>query len=238
MKKPNYKYNKLTPHYERLAHDHEALHEMCARTDKVVYRILKQEKNLPPEKYEITYRVKSIVGIDQSQQPIYGNEHRVEITITGNYLIEGAKCFATSKVWHPNIRFHNMPIGKICVNQKVLGSWHSLEQLVIFIGEMLQYKNYHAIDTDPFPEDMEVARWVRNFAEPQGIIGSNKPVDARNLLLPMAGAEPMAPTDTPNTIRNKIKIKTVRRGDNNTSIPASSPTTFNNGKIKITVRNK
>src|SRR5262249_46229149 len=53
---------------------------------------------------------------------------------------------------------------------------------VLAMGEMVQYKHYHAKWVSPFPLDRAAADWVLEVAEPKGIIGPNKPLDDRPLL--------------------------------------------------------
>jgi hypothetical protein len=54
--------------------------------------------------------------------------------------------------------------------------------LVLAMGEMVQYKHYHARWVSPFPLDRAAADWVLQIAEPKGIVGPAKPFDERPLL--------------------------------------------------------
>jgi len=51
------------------------------------------------------------------------------------------------------------------------------------MGEIIQYKNYLAENIPPYPEDATVAKWVLNYAEPNGIVSIKDkiPVDNSNL---------------------------------------------------------
>ena len=75
-----------------------------------------------------------------------------------------------SDLWHPNIKWDGKFKGRICGNTKEYGKGYDLVQLVYRIGEILQYKNYHAENTPPFPEDSMVAKWVKEYAEPNKIV--------------------------------------------------------------------
>jgi len=213
--KPAYNYSKLRPRQQRLAREHELLHELCERSDKVFYEPVERIGTLPPEAYKITYKVRSIVEIDEDDEPIYAYEHKVYIKFPPDYPGPTGKpdCKTLTQVWHPNIRFHTEPKGRICVNDKVLGAWHSLDNLVILIGEILQYKNYHAIDTDPYPEDGTVAKWVREFAEPQGIISKTQATDNESLLKPIQeNLEPIE--EEPKKGGIKIAKRNTKAGTN------------------------
>ena len=50
------------------------------------------------------------------------------------------------------------------------------------LGEMVQYKNYHAEQTPPYPIDPEVAQWVL-WARKHGVL-PRLPIDGRELLRP------------------------------------------------------
>ena len=44
----------------------------------------------------------------------------------------------------------------------------SLKDLVLRVERYLKYLDYHAENSYPFPEDLSVAEWVREEAEPNG----------------------------------------------------------------------
>lgn len=188
----NYDRKKLDPRYKRLATEHEALHALCERSNKISYEITKQvATRFPPEAYLITYKVTSFVGIDEvSKMPLKGYEHKVRITYPPEFPNAGGEpiCYAETTVWHPNIRFNGTHKGRICITAKALGSYFTLDELVLRIGEILQYKNYLAENIAPYPEDENVARWVREFAEPKNIINQARKiaVDNSDLLLPVS----------------------------------------------------
>lgn len=177
------------PLLKRLALDEHLLKELCESSDLIEAIPLNGGPDLPPDKYEITYKVKSIIAIDDDKQPVYGELHKAEITLPSGYpMIKSPTCKMTTDVWHPNIRSSGNLKGHICINAQVLGTWHTLDLLVEQIGEMLQYKNYHAQKIQPYPEDPIVAQWVMEIAEPQGIVNKkeNIVVDNRPLRKPSA----------------------------------------------------
>lgn len=44
----------------------------------------------------------------------------------------------------------------------------SLKSLVLRVEQYLKYQDYHAQNVYPYPEDQNVAEWVRDEAEPNG----------------------------------------------------------------------
>jgi ubiquitin-protein ligase len=181
---PEYR-NLSNPRDERLADEHRLLDEFCSQSDVVSYSHVKRRGGLPPEEYTLTYKVKCIVGIRPDQSPIYGEHHEVGVTIPAQYPLGGQpECKMLTDVWHPNVNFHTSYKGRICINAEALGDWHTLDMLAERIGEMLQYKNYHAEHSVPYPEDAKVAQWVREYAQPRNIVNKAKRIytDNRPLL--------------------------------------------------------
>ena len=181
--------NMSDPYLERLAREHRALEDLREQSDLIDFEVLEREREKPnpPNAYLITYKVKSIIGINDDLTPIYGEEHKTEIRLPQSYPMVGASCYMKTDLWHPNIKFHGKEKGHICSNAKDFGKRYNLYFLAHRIGEILQYKNYHAIEEPPHPDDEIVAEWVREYAEPKNIINKNegKVVDDRPLLKPL-----------------------------------------------------
>jgi Ubiquitin-protein ligase len=82
-------------------------------------------------------------------------------------------------IWHPNINHAN---GSVCIDAAWWSASRSLDRLVIMLGEMLEYKNFHDDPTKPpFPWDMEAAKWCREFRKKNP---KYFPIDSRELLRP------------------------------------------------------
>ena len=177
LKKPKYDYNspifKKNFLYKRLAKEHEALSELDSLVIKVEVARTRGSLKIP-EVYHIHYNVNSIVGIDSNQDPIYGDHHVVQISLPQKYPLEPPKIYMLSDAWHPNIKSEGKFKGRICGNTRDFGKGYDLYQLVLRIGEILQYQNYHAIHTPPYPEDANVAEWIVNYAEPNDIVNKAK----------------------------------------------------------------
>jgi len=237
MEEPIYNLKSFkNPRDRRLANEHLSLHELCTKTDRITYEVISMRKH-PPEEYLITYKLKSIVGIDEQKNPIYGYEHQLEVSFPADYPASTvAKCYMRTPVWHPNIKHDGRFKGRVCVNAKEFGKLFFLDDLVIRVGQILQYQNYHAKNEQPFPEDEKVAQWVRDFAEPQDIVNKDKQifVDGTSLLGPLPEAfqqpEEAAPEAAPEepATGSQIKIKSTK----------SKPSSEGGKKININIRNK
>ena len=126
-----------------------------------------------PTEYEILYRCKSIVGVkdtDVPREPIFGYMHRMSIKLPNNYpSADGNPIFTfRTNIWHPNIRFSGSFKGHVCLTMKEMGVLASLKDLVLRVEHYLKYQLYHAQNTYPYPEDQNVAEWVREEGEPNG----------------------------------------------------------------------
>jgi ubiquitin-protein ligase/DNA-directed RNA polymerase subunit RPC12/RpoP len=119
----------------------------------------------PPETYRIEYRIR---GLDRgkSGEPIFRDEHIVEIQLTSDYPRLSPKCRMLTPIFHPNI-----DPATICVGDH----WTAGERLVDLIariGEMICYQAYNIKS----PLDGEAAMWADLHA-------GELPLDSRNMRL-------------------------------------------------------
>ena len=175
----------------RLASEFERIKELTNRSSKINFKILHEERSSSlPDKYEITYKLKSITGINEDKSPKYGEEHKMQITLPPGWPAAGSPpdYYILTDIWHPNIKSTDPYKGHVCINSKAIATHEGLDDLVVRIGELLQWKNYLAEDKPPYPEDTVVAEWVREYAEPKGIVNLEKEVsvDYSDLLDEMA----------------------------------------------------
>jgi proteasome lid subunit RPN8/RPN11 len=136
------------------------------------------------EKYIITFTCLGIAGIDLGGEPQFSEFHQVSMCLPGDYSSLGPVLKWLTPIWHPNIQ-HQLPHNVSPPPYDPLHEdWRtqSIGELVIALGEMVQYKRYHAELSPPYPSDLEVARWVLEYAEPKGILNKGKPIDRRSLV--------------------------------------------------------
>lgn len=147
-----------------------------ANKDVLAYKVKAKDPEFPhpPTEYHVTFIVRSIVGISEDQTPRFGDVHELRIKVPRTFPEQTVESRMLSQVWHPNIKSAGSNVGDICTNHKGFGSLYTLDELIVRIGEYLQYKRYLAEDRKPWPEDPAVARWVRNFAEPHNIINKDE----------------------------------------------------------------
>ena len=145
-----------------------------------------------PTVYRVFYNIPSFCGVENIEAvntpgvvnaPIIASSFQMMITLPENYpCADGAPkyCFAALSSdnttipmpWHPNIRFFSMLAGRVCLN--INDTFASLAHCVERIGSLLSYDLYHAENFPPYPEDLTVAQWVREQAEPNGWIDQLK----------------------------------------------------------------
>ncbi len=174
---------KKVARYRRLAREHMSIAGL--KSDRVKWRVTESATELNiPTKYEIDFLVKSIVGINDDQSPVYGNKHTIEVAFPAKFPLETFKAKAISNIWHPNIKWDGPMKGRICVNNQSFGKGYDLYWFLLRIGEIIQYKNYLAENIPPYPEDAKVAKWVLEYAEPHNIVNvaEKLAVDDANLL--------------------------------------------------------
>ena len=170
----------LMPRDNRLLLEWSELDELCSkrkaenpRRPSISYVIRRKNVQGLPTEYEIWYRCKSIVGVQDTKkprEPIYGYLHKMRIELPHAYpAADGSPKFTfITDIWHPNIRFSGSFKGRVCLTIKEMGVLASLKTLVLRVEKYLKWQLYHALNTYPYPEDISVAEWVREEGEPNG----------------------------------------------------------------------
>jgi ubiquitin-protein ligase len=168
-----------SPRMRRLWADHQLMQDLASRSNMIDFTAKAIRPGLPPETYIVTYKCKGIIGVDRQGRPKYGDRHQVEIYLHTQYPQRWPGMKWLTPIWHPNINHLN---GTVCIDAAWWTASRSLDRLVIMIGEMVQYKNFHDDPTKPpFPWDPEAARWSRAYRQDHPDVF---PVDQRELLRP------------------------------------------------------
>jgi ubiquitin-protein ligase len=187
------------PRTRRLRKDYELIQELDSRSDLIQVQAKQEKAGMPPERYIITYKCKGIVGIDSKGNPKISEKHQVEIYLHSQYPQRWPGMKWLTPIWHPNINHAN---GSVCIDAAWWSASRSLDRLVIMLGEMVQFKNFHDDPTKaPYPWDMEAATWCRQFRKTHP---KYFPLDTRELLRPerVKISKPKA-----QLVRPKIKLK-------------------------------
>jgi ubiquitin-protein ligase len=167
------------PRTRRLRAEYEQMVELGSRSDFIDIEHFLVAPGVPPERYIVTFTCRGITGIDGSYQPIYAEEHKVALYLDGSYPTTPPRMKWLTPIWHPNIE-HAEP-HRVCIDNTWWTPGRTLGKVVLMLGEMVQYKNYHADQTPPFPIDVEVAQWVL-WAKKNGVV--RMPIDTRELQRP------------------------------------------------------
>lgn len=188
-----------SPRLRRLRGDHERMVELAARSDLIRFDARPERPGWPPERYILTFRCKGIGSVDRQGRPRYSEHHQVEIYLHSQYPQRWPGMKWLTPIWHPNINHLN---GTVCIDAAWWTAGRSLDRLVIMLGEMIQYKNYHDDPSKPpFPWDVEAARWCRDYRKKHPNVF---PVDRRELLRP----ERVKLANTkPAKARPKVRLK-------------------------------
>ncbi len=169
------------PRIRRLRSDFDRMTELKARSDLIDFEIFLHVAGIPPERYLVSFRCRGIAAVDQQRRPLYSEQHKVAIYLDASYPSTPPRMKWLTPIWHPNIE-HKEP-RRVCIDNTWWSPGRSLDHLVVMLGEMVQYKNYHADPVPPYPLDSEVASWVL-WAESQGILTRGVPADSRELRRP------------------------------------------------------
>jgi ubiquitin-protein ligase len=168
-----------SPRMRRLKADYDLMRELAARSDLIKFESQSSRPGLPPEKYIVTFACRGITGVDREGNPKFGEKHQVEIYLHSQYPQRWPGMKWLTPIWHPNINHLN---GTVCVDAAWWTASRSLDRLILMMGEMVQYKNFHDDPTKPpFPWDPEAARWSQAYRKKHI---HAFPVDKRELLRP------------------------------------------------------
>jgi ubiquitin-protein ligase len=168
-----------SPRIRRLIADYQLMRELAAQSSLIKFETADSRGSPAPERYIVTYKCKGIAAVDTLGRPKYSNLHQVEIYLHNQYPQRWPGLKWLTPIWHPNIHHLNKTV---CIDAAWWTASRSLDRLVIMLGEMVQYKNFHDDPTKPpFPWDPDAARWCRGYraSHPDAF-----PVDNRELLRP------------------------------------------------------
>lgn len=192
---------------------------MCARRKAANPRIpsisyIVRRKNIMglPTEFEIWYRCKSIIGVQGEvipREPIFGYLHKMSIVLPNNYpSADGNPIFTfLTDIWHPNIRHSGSFKGHVCLTANEMGVLASLRDHILRVERYLKYQMYHAKNTYPYPEDQNVAEWVREEGEPNNWVKFSQ--DLPESKPAEKNAEVVNKTDTSDDDKPKKTIKSI-----------------------------
>jgi ubiquitin-protein ligase len=195
-----------SPRVRRLRADYQRMQELVSQSSLIDFKTKQVRAGLPPEKYIVTYTCKGIAKVDRKGNPVYSNHHQVEIYLHNQYPQRWPGMKWLTPIWHPNINHIN---GSVCVDAAWWTASRALDRLVIMLGEMIQYKNFHDDpEKPPFPWDVEAARWSRDYRKKHPNVF---PVDEQELLRPervkLAKDNAKPPSIKTKRIKSKSKSK-------------------------------
>ena len=145
----------------RLRNDYSRIRDLVNRSEFI--HIVATEGE-PVEKYLIRFSCRGVEKVSHSGKPVYRDSHDVSIYLHSEYPLKQPQLKWLTPIYHPNIHV----TGAVCI-----GAWwpaKTLDELLLTLGEMVQYKNFDPRD----PMNSRAATWALR----------NKnlfPIDDRNL---------------------------------------------------------
>jgi ubiquitin-protein ligase len=131
----------------RLRNDERQIRALVNRSEFI--HIVRTEGD-PPEKYLIRFTCKGVENIKSSGEPVYRDQHEVTIYLHAEYPLKQPQLKWLTPIFHPNIHV----TGAVCI-----GAWwpaKTLDELLLTMGQMVQYKNYDPKD----PMNSKAASWA------------------------------------------------------------------------------
>jgi len=153
----------LSPRLRRLHADLAAMLELQQASEFI--RISYQGQ--PPERYLVTFTCRGLAWPPGAPEPQISSYHQAELYLHRDYPRRPPQIVWRTPIFHPNILPPEQG-GAVCI-----GSWtpsESLADLVLRLGEMIQYRSYNTEDV----LNPQAAAWAEAHAK-------QLPVDKRPL---------------------------------------------------------
>ncbi|MBK8434762.1 MAG: hypothetical protein IPL28_27220 [Chloroflexi bacterium] len=131
----------------RLRNDYNRVLEMVNRSD--LLHIVRTEGD-PPDKYQIRYTCRGVESINAAGAPTIREVHEVSVYLHAEYPLKQPQLKWLTPIFHPNIH----ATGAVCI-----GAWwpaKTLDELILNLGDMIQYKNLDPKD----PMNSKAAAWA------------------------------------------------------------------------------
>ena len=169
----------LSGRNRRLLNEWKKLEEGLRDRSDIRWSVLTTNASGLPVSYLIDYQIRSICGVTEIERlnetgitnlPLYANRFLMQIDLPANYpCVDGAPRFhflttdddghPIPHPWHPNIRYFGDMAGRVCIN--MADTYTDLLWGVRRVASYLRYDTYHATLEPPYPEDLQVAAWMR-----------------------------------------------------------------------------
>ena len=152
------------PRLRRLHADLAAMIELVGGSELVTMT----HSGNPPDRYVVTYTCRGLYLPVGGTEPVAVERHQAEFYLHRDYPRRPPQITWRTPIFHPNILSSEQG-GGVCI-----GSWtpsESLADLVVRVGEMVQYREYNAEDV----LNREAAAWAEAHA-------TELPVDDRPLV--------------------------------------------------------
>jgi len=131
----------------RLRNDYEQVRNLINRSELI--HIVTTE-GIPPEKYLIRFTCRGVEKIKPNGDPVFREQHEVSVYLHAEYPLKQPQLKWLTPMFHPNIHV----TGAVCI-----GAWwpaKKLDELLLSLAEMVQYKNYDPKD----PMNSKAAAWA------------------------------------------------------------------------------
>jgi ubiquitin-protein ligase len=131
----------------RLRNDYERVRDLVNRSEFI--HVVATEGS-PPEKYLIRFTCRGVEKLSPSGSAVMSEQHEVSMYLHAEYPLKQPQLKWLTPIFHPNIHV----TGAVCI-----GAWwpaKTLDELLLTLGEMIQYKNFDPKD----PMNSRAATWA------------------------------------------------------------------------------
>jgi ubiquitin-protein ligase len=150
----------------RLRNDYQRVLELVDRSDLIH---IDATDGTPPDRYKIRFSCRGVESLRANGQPVLRDQHEVALYLHAEYPLKQPQLKWLTPIFHPNIHV----TGAVCI-----GAWwpaKTIDELLLTLGEMVQYKNFDPRD----PMNSKAAQWA--LRNPQLFPIDNRELKGRSL---------------------------------------------------------
>jgi hypothetical protein len=128
----------------------------------------------PPDRYVLRFTCRGLTWDSARNEPVESEDHKVQLDLHSEYPRRPPYVQMLTPIFHPNMLSPERG-GGVCFNATIWSPQEKLNDFVLRLGHMIQYKNYWAEPTGPRFLDSAAASWARQNVD-------RLPIDSRDLI--------------------------------------------------------
>jgi ubiquitin-protein ligase len=201
----------------RLAHEHQQLLALERAAGNLLSVQMLGTNLDAPDSYRIRFCCQGIARLDANRNPVFRDEHRVVIVCGPDYPATFPLIGFETPIWHPDVGIDGTPT----LRDLVWGDRQTLVDVCAALYDLIRYRTY-TCGREESSVNIEAACWVREVAEPRGLVDRNLGVTLHPRPFPLVEGPSPAVVDPLLALSNysegRVAVEVTRRTADGTAI--------------------